>query len=214
MVKALYISLGILVVGGVVASFAGHLWASRWIWTAIVTLIVVTLAMYYMARPYYQRVRFISRAVAEGSQAVTPEQFDSVLMDRRPVTIAWIGVLGLMFILYLMLMKPALGQKAAPVALPTSGTVLQISATNSVFDPKQLSAPANSRFKIAFTNNDSGLPHNVSIYTDSSASKALFVDTPFPGPKTKIYSVKGLPAGTYFFRCDVHPTMTGAFSAT
>jgi plastocyanin len=214
MVKALYISLGILLAGGVVATFTGHLWSSRWIWGAIVTLIVVTLAMYFMARPYYQRVRFISRAVAEGSQAVTPEQFDGVLMSRRPLTIAWIGVVGLTFILYLMVMKPALGQKAAPVALPTTGTVLRIAATNSVFDPKQLTAPSGTPFKIAFTNNDAGVPHNVSIYTDSTVSKSLFVDPPFPGPKTKIYSVKGLPAGTYFFRCDVHPAMIGTFTAS
>jgi plastocyanin len=214
MVQALYISLGVLVAGGVAAAFTGHQWSARWLWTAIVTLIVVTLAMYFMARPYYQRVRFISRAVAEGSQAVTPEQFDSVLMHRRPVTIAWIGAAGLVFILYLMVMRPALGQKAAQVTLPTTGTVLRISATNSVFDPKQLSAPASAPFKIAFTNNDAGVPHNVSIYTNSSASKALFVTSPFSGPKTTIYSVQGLTAGTYFFRCDVHPTMTGTFSAT
>jgi plastocyanin len=214
MTSHLYWSLGVLVVAGVVASTAGHLWSSRWIWTAIVVLIVTSLAMYFMARPYYQKVRFISRAVADGSQAVTPEQFDGVLRARRPLTIAWIGAIGLVGILYLMVMKPALGQKAETVALPTTGTVLKISATNSAFDPKQLSAPANAAFKIAFTNNDSGLPHNVSIYSDASASKVLFIDPPFPGPKTKIYSVKAIPAGTYFFRCDVHPTMTGTFTAT
>jgi plastocyanin len=214
MVMHLYISLGVLVGAGVAAAFTGHAWSSRWLLLAIATLVVVTLAMYFMARPYYQRVRFISRAVAEGSQAVTPEQFDGVLMARRPLTIAWIGAIGLVFILYLMVMKPALGQSAAPVALPTTGTVLRIQATNSVFSPTQLSAPANTPFKIAFTNNDSGLPHNVSIYTDVSASKSLFVDPPFPGPKTKIYSVKAIPAGTYFFRCDVHTTMTGTFRAT
>jgi plastocyanin len=214
MVMHLYISLGVLVAGGMAAAFFGHQWSARWLWTAIATLILVTVAMYFMARPYYQRVRFISRAVAEGSQAVTPEQFDGVLMDRRPVTIAWIGVAGLVFILFLMVMRPALGQKAAPVALPTTGTVLRIAATNSVFDPKQLTAPSGSPFKIAFTNNDAGVPHNVSIYTDSTASKSLFVDPAFPGPKTKIYSVKGLPAGTYFFRCDVHPAMIGTFTAS
>jgi plastocyanin len=213
MVKALYISLAVLVAGGVVAAFVGDQWSARWLWTAIVTLVVVTLAMYYMARPYYQRVRFISRAVAEGSQAVTPEQFDSVLMTRRPLTIAWVGAAGLVFILYLMVLKPPLWQKAADLVIPPTGTVLRISATNSAFSPKQLSAPASTAFQIAFTNNDAGLPHNVSIYTDSTASKALFIDPPFAGPKAKLYSVNGLPAGTYFFRCDVHITMTGTLTA-
>jgi len=215
MVKALYISLAVLVAGGVAAGFTGgNTWTARWLWVAIVTLVVVTLAMYFMARPYYQRVRFISRAVAEGSQAVTPEQFDSVLMARRPLTITWVGAFGLVFILYLMVLKPPLWQKAAGIEIPKSGTTLRISATNSAFNPKQLSAPANTPFKIAFTNNDVGLPHNVSIYTDSTASKTLFIDPPFAGPKAKLYSVHGLPAGTYFFRCDVHITMTGTFTAT
>ncbi|SRR6266540_4162123 len=209
-----YLSLGVLVGAGVAAAFAGHSWA-RWLWTAIGTLIVVTLVMYYTARPYYQKVRFISRAIAEGSQAVTPEQFDSVLMARRPLNVMWIGAAGLVFIVYLMMMQPALGQKGSPVALPTKGTVLQISASSSRFNVARLSAPANGPFKIAFTNNDSGLPHNVAIYTDSSASKSLFVGKQFPGRKTVIYGVHGLPAGTYFFRCDVHPgQMTGTFTAS
>jgi plastocyanin len=214
MVMHLYLSMLILVGGGVAATFAGHLWSSRWILAAIVTLVIVTLAMFFMARPYYQKVRFISRAVAEGSQAVTPEQFDGVLMARRPLTVAWIGAIGLVFILYLMIMKPALGQKAAPVALPTSGTVLRISATNSIFDPTTLSAPAGQAFSIAFKNNDAGLPHNVAIYTDATASTALFRGNTFAGPKSEVYTVSGIPAGTYFFKCDVHPQMTGTFTAS
>jgi len=214
-VMPLYVSLGVLLAGGVLAAFSEHAWSARWIWVAIVTLVVVTMSMYYMARPYYQRVRFISRAVAEGSQAVTPEQFDSVLMARRPVTIAWIGVVGLVFILYLMVIKPPLGQKAAAIKLPTKGTVLRITATGSVFDTTQLSAPGGVAFKIAFTNKDSGLPHNIAIYTNSSATSALFVGKQFPGLKSMLYGVRAIPAGTYFFRCDVHPlAMTGTFTAT
>jgi plastocyanin len=214
MVMPLYVSMLVLVGGGVAATFAGHLWSSRWILAAIATLVIVTLAMYFMARPYYQKVRFISRAVAEGSQAVTPEQFDGVLMAKRPLTVAWIGGIGLVFILYLMIMKPAFGQKAEPVALPTTGTVVQISATNSVFAPTTLTAPAGQDFSIAFKNNDAGLIHNVAIYTDSSASKSLFQGKTFPGPKTEVYKVNGIPAGTYFFKCDVHPAMTGTFTAS
>jgi plastocyanin len=181
---------------------------------AIATLVIVILAMFFMARPYYQKVRFITRAIAEGSQAVTPEQYDGVLMDRRPLTIIWIGAVGLVFILYLMIMKPALGQKAEPVALPTTGTVLQISASNSAFDPKTLTAPAGQAFSIAFKNNDAGLPHNVAIYTDATASTNLFRGNTFAGPRSEVYKVKGIPAGTYFFKCDVHPTMTGTFTAS
>jgi len=107
-VPAFYISLAFLVVTGVVSGLVDDWFGYGWIWAAIATLVVVSLGMFFMARPYYQRVRFISRAIAEGSKAVTPEQFDSVLRGSRPLTVTWMGVAGLGFILYLMLFKPTL----------------------------------------------------------------------------------------------------------
>lgn len=216
-VMPMYVTLGILLAGGITSAFLGDLWSFGWIWAAIATLLVVSLAMYFMARPYYQRVRFITRALAEGSQAVTPEQFDSVLRNRRPLTITWIGFAGLGFILYLMIMKPTLGLKpgeAAPVATPT-GTVLRVEATNIRFSPAILTAPSGEAFTISFRNADSGLPHNISIFTDSSAKQSLFIGETFPGPATRVYEVRALAAGTYFFRCDPHQTiMTGTLKVT
>jgi plastocyanin len=31
------------------------------------------------------------------------------------------------------------------------------------------------------------------------------------GVQSTTYQFRGLPAGTYFFQCDVHPDMNGAF---
>jgi len=92
------------------------------------------------------------------------------------------------------------------------GTTLKISAKNVAFDSNCLAAPANTPFHIVFSNQDPGIPHNVSIYAESSASKALFKGDLVTGIKTVTYKVKALAPGTYFFRCDVHPTqMTGTF---
>ena len=67
-------------------------------------------------------------------------------------------------------------------------------------------------FEIVFDNMDAGIPHNVAIYTDENASTALFVGDTINGPEVITYEVPALDAGTYFFRCDVHPTtMTGTF---
>src|SRR5437867_8381026 len=147
-VMPLYLSLAVLLTGGIVAGFIRHWWSYGWIWAALGTLVVVSMAMYFMARPYYQRVRFISRAVAEGSQAVTPEQFDGVLRNRRPLTITWIGFVGLAFLLYLMILKPTFGlqpSEAAPVATP-SGTVLRVEAKNSLFLERALTTTSGQAF--------------------------------------------------------------------
>jgi plastocyanin len=214
-VQPMYISLGVLLLGGIVAGFQRHWWSYGWIWAALGTLIVLSMAMVFMARPYYQKVRFITRAIAEGSQAVTPEQFDSVLRNRRPLTITWIGFLGLGFILYLMVLKPTFGLQpsaAAPLATP-SGTVLTVQAKNTLFVERSLTTTAGEAFSISFRNADTGQLHNVAIYTNASASSVLFRGAVFAGPGTKIYKVKALDAGIYFYRCDVHPTvMTGTLT--
>ena len=69
---------------------------------------------------------------------------------------------------------------------------------------------------INFTNKDAGIPHNFALYTDSSATKSIFVGQIITGPATATYTFTA-PAtpGTYFFRCDVHPTnMTGSLVVT
>lgn len=93
-----------------------------------------------------------------------------------------------------------------------TGTALEVSAKDISFDRGCLAAPASQPFTIEFTNNDAGTTHNVAIYTDRSASDALFVGEIFQGVDTRTYEVPALDPGTYFFRCDVHPTqMTGTF---
>ncbi|MGH2580537.1 MAG: apolipoprotein N-acyltransferase [Actinomycetota bacterium] len=84
-----------------------------------------------------------------------------------------------------------------------TGTALAVSARDISFDKPCLAAPAGEAFTIEFTNNDPGIPHDVAIYTDESATEALFVGEIFQGVETRTYEVPALDAGTYFFRCDV-----------
>jgi len=211
-VKGMYVSVLVLLVGGIVAGFVGHWWSAGWIWAALGLLILITLAMYGLARPYYQRVGFVARAMAEGETSLGQDQFDQVLRSSRGVWVIVIGIGGLVAILYLMLFKPALGfssTTAAPV--PTvSGPSVAIAASELAFDVPSVDAPAGVAFTIVFDNKAAGVPHNVSIYTDASASTAILQGKIVTGPTTVTYRVRALDPGTYFFRCDVHPTqMTG-----
>jgi cytochrome c oxidase subunit II len=95
----------------------------------------------------------------------------------------------------------------------TTGTdgVLSIAAQNIKFDTACMQTAAGQPFKIDFDNKDAGTPHNVAIYTNPSATQNLFRGAIVTGPKEVTYSVQALDAGTYYFHCDVHPGMNGAF---
>jgi plastocyanin len=102
--------------------------------------------------------------------------------------------------------------QAATTCSP-EGTALRITAFDNKFDKNCLAAPANQAFTIDFSNLDRGIPHNVSIYEDETARKNFFKGELTDGPGKQIYSVPGQQAGTWFFRCDPHPEMTGTFVA-
>lgn len=207
-----YVSLVVLLLGAVAAAFDGGLWGYGWIWASLATLAVVMVAMYALARPYYQRIRFVAAALAEGSRAVTPEQFDSLLKTPRSLLIAAIGSVGLAVILYLMLFKPTLGlAPAAPEVMKAGGPEVALEASELSFDVRRLSAPADERFAIRFSN-DSSVAHNVSIYDRDG--EPVFTGEIFAGPRLVEYAIPALAAGRYQFVCDVHPQqMTGTLVA-
>jgi plastocyanin len=97
----------------------------------------------------------------------------------------------------------------APANCTGKKAVLDIVAQNTAFAPTCLIAPAGSSFTINFDNKDSVSatgPHNIAIF-DKAGGKNLFTGAPVSGPATANYPVPTLPAGTYYFHCDFHPTL-------
>ncbi|MGA9098612.1 MAG: cupredoxin domain-containing protein [Methanotrichaceae archaeon] len=89
-------------------------------------------------------------------------------------------------------------------------------AKNISFNVNSITVPAGSNVVINFNNQDNGIPHNFAVYTNSSATSAIFRGPIITGPNTTTYTFTApTTPGTYFFRCDVHPTtMTGQFIVT
>ncbi|HWO70508.1 MAG TPA: cupredoxin domain-containing protein [Actinomycetota bacterium] len=107
---------------------------------------------------------------------------------------------------------PAGGQPGAEGPAPAG---VQVSAppgaAGTGFAETQLTAPAGQPFTIRFENQDAGIPHNLAVYREEDFSGPPIAATPVePGPVTQTLEVPALDPGTYYFRCDVHPTtMTG-----
>jgi plastocyanin len=97
----------------------------------------------------------------------------------------------------------------------TSGNrvTIDLVAKNMAFDRSSLNVPAGAEVTITFNNQDSGISHNFAVYTDSTASKSIFVGKVITGVAsiTYTFTAPSTPE-TYFFRCDIHPSiMTGSF---
>jgi plastocyanin len=90
--------------------------------------------------------------------------------------------------------------------------VVKISATGIKYDQDALTAPASTPFQIEFTNNDAGVPHNVSLHTGGAQGAEIFKGVIFNGMATHTYDIQALDAGSYSFVCSVHPTMIGTLN--
>jgi uncharacterized membrane protein len=106
-IRLFYVSLLVLVIGGVGAGLQAHFFSQKWIWEAIGVLVVVTVAMIVVARPYYRRVAEATELRPSGVPRVSDEDLSQRLQAPTPVVVALIGFGGLLVILWLMIFKPS-----------------------------------------------------------------------------------------------------------
>jgi plastocyanin len=74
------------------------------------------------------------------------------------------------------------------------------------FDVTQLRLAAGVPVEVDLVNRDVGQRHNVAIYRGSAV---IARGAPVTGPSAVAYDFGPLPAGTYTFRCEIVPNMTG-----
>lgn len=91
-------------------------------------------------------------------------------------------------------------------------------AAVSGFQPTTLSVAASEPIELDFSNQDPGIQHNVVIFDVDPAknpdAQPLFSGSLTSGPSETTYAVPALPAGSFFFHCEVHPgTMVGTIES-
>jgi hypothetical protein len=109
----MYVSLLLLLIGGITAGFMGGFWGSLWIWIAIGVLVLVIGAMYPMGSMHYANVRRAvgQKAYGDPKDAPPPEplsgpELEALLSSNRPFALAAVGGIGLLIIIWLMVVKP------------------------------------------------------------------------------------------------------------
>jgi plastocyanin len=101
---------------------------------------------------------------------------------------------------------PTSAAAAPTTAAAGGGPALTIAAQNLSYDKSSLTASAGA-VTINFQNNDSGVPHDFHLYKGKDATgESVGATKVTAGPDTQTLNVT-LAAGTYFYHCDVHPSL-------
>ena len=102
----MYVSLGVLLVGGVIAGFKLHVWGRGWIWTALAVLIVMVGEMSMVARPHYQKIKEAVQLRPSGVPRKSDEELELLLRSKIALMNTALGFASLAFILWLMILTP------------------------------------------------------------------------------------------------------------
>lgn len=95
----------------------------------------------------------------------------------------------------------------SPSPTPTSAaSAIALIAKDQKFDKDTLTFASGSPVNIDFDNQDPGQLHNFALYKDSTGSEKIFSGELLTGPAKTRYTFPAPAAGTYYFRCDAHPT--------
>jgi uncharacterized membrane protein len=126
-VLPMYLSLAAIIATGFWMAFLRRsLFSDRWFWLALILLVLTGLLMFFIAKPFTERIREACAMRESGAPRVSDEELSEILRSGRTHLISTIGFVGLAVILYLMVLQPALGGEAASSEPPADAAVLEL----------------------------------------------------------------------------------------
>jgi cytochrome bd-type quinol oxidase subunit 2 len=102
----MYVSFGLLLLGGVAAGIDGALFAEWWLLGSLLLLLVLTALMSVVATPHMKRLREGCTRWADGTYTMTDDELQAALDGPATMITTASGSIGLLVILYLMVFKP------------------------------------------------------------------------------------------------------------
>ena len=102
----MYISFGLLLLGGIAAGIDGALFAEWWLLGSLLLLLALTASMSMIASPYMKRLREGCTRWADGTFMMSDEELEAVLAGPVTMITAASGSIGLLTIVFLMVFKP------------------------------------------------------------------------------------------------------------
>lgn len=105
-VVGMYVSLGFLILFGVIAGFAGDWWRFWWIWISLGLLVLAIAEMSVVARPYYERLKDAVQMRPSGVPRRSDEELAELLRSRKAMWNTVFGFATLAVVTWLMVWKP------------------------------------------------------------------------------------------------------------
>jgi len=102
----MYISFGLLLLGGIAAGIDGALFAEWWLLASLLLLLALTASMSMIASPHMKRLREGCTRWADGTFTMADEELEAVLAGPATMITAASGSIGLLTIVFLMVFKP------------------------------------------------------------------------------------------------------------
>jgi hypothetical protein len=107
------LALLVILVDGIILSFMGDWWSEGWVWLSLISLLVVTVWMFYLGQRNYHPLRKafgLPYRDSKGEKPAEPplpeEERAKLIAETKPHLMLWVAYGGFAFVLWLMMFKP------------------------------------------------------------------------------------------------------------